>query len=98
MRVRGTALNSLFEINLLWNTIVVIFISLTLVNLVAQVNVVSAKYVMKCDDDTFVRLDTVIAEIKKVPSGRSLYMGSINIQHKPLRHGKWAVTYEVKLM
>ncbi|XP_004959045.1 hydroxyproline O-galactosyltransferase GALT6 [Setaria italica] len=58
------------------------------------VNVVSAKYVMKCDDDTFVRLDSVITEIKKVPSGRSLYMGSINIQHRPLRHGKWAVTYE----
>jgi len=62
------------------------------------VNVVSAKYVMKCDDDTFVRLDSVVAEIKKVPSGRSLYIGSMNIQHKPLRHGKWAVTYEVKLM
>ncbi|KAG2640634.1 hydroxyproline O-galactosyltransferase GALT6-like isoform X1 [Panicum virgatum] len=58
------------------------------------VNVVSAKYVMKCDDDTFVRLDSVVAEIKKVPSGRSLYIGSMNIQHKPLRHGKWAVTYE----
>jgi hydroxyproline O-galactosyltransferase 2/3/4/5/6 len=68
------------------------------VNLVAQVHVVSAKYVMKCDDDTFVRLDSVVTEIKKVPGGRSLYMGSMNIQHKPLRHGKWAVTYEVKLM
>jgi len=68
------------------------------VNLVAQVHVVSAKYVMKCDDDTFVRIDSVITEIKKVPSGRSLYMGSMNVQHKPLRHGKWAVDYEVKLM
>ncbi|KAJ1288156.1 hypothetical protein BS78_02G068600 [Paspalum vaginatum] len=58
------------------------------------IHVVSAKYVMKCDDDTFVRLDLVANEIKKVPSGRSLYMGSMNIQHKPLRHGKWAVTYE----
>ena len=67
-------------------------------NLVAQVHVVSAEYVMKCDDDTFVRIDSVVTEIKKVPSGRSLYMGSMNVQHKPLRHGKWAVTYEVKLM
>ncbi|CAD6226354.1 unnamed protein product [Miscanthus lutarioriparius] len=58
------------------------------------VHVVSAKYVMKCDDDTFVRLDSVVTEIKKVPSGRSLYMGSMNVQHKPLRHGKWAVNYE----
>ncbi|XP_062186642.1 hydroxyproline O-galactosyltransferase GALT6-like [Phragmites australis] len=58
------------------------------------VRVVSAKYIMKCDDDTFIRLDSVVTEIKKVPSGRSLYVGSINVQHRPLRHGKWAVTYE----
>uniref|UniRef100_A0A0A9EJ34 Hexosyltransferase n=1 Tax=Arundo donax TaxID=35708 RepID=A0A0A9EJ34_ARUDO len=58
------------------------------------VHVVSAKYIMKCDDDTFIRLDSVVTEIKKVPSGRSLYIGNINVQHRPLRHGKWAVTYE----
>lgn len=50
---------------------------------------------MKCDDDTFVRIDAVMKEVKKVPSGRSLYVGNINYYHKPLRHGKWAVTYEV---
>ncbi|KAL5673535.1 hypothetical protein ACJX0J_017841, partial [Zea mays] len=32
-----------------------------------QVHVVSAKYVVKCDNDTFVRLDSVVIEIKKVP-------------------------------
>uniref|UniRef100_J3MJ83 Hexosyltransferase n=2 Tax=Oryza brachyantha TaxID=4533 RepID=J3MJ83_ORYBR len=58
------------------------------------VQVVSARYVMKCDDDTFVRLDSIITEVKKVPSGRSLYIGNINFHHRPLRHGKWAVTYE----
>ncbi|KAI4319118.1 hypothetical protein MLD38_032757 [Melastoma candidum] len=54
----------------------------------------SAKYVMKCDDDTFVRLDAVLDEVRKVPNGKSLYIGNINFYHKPLRYGKWAVTYE----
>ncbi|KAK9116954.1 hypothetical protein Sjap_015901 [Stephania japonica] len=58
------------------------------------VHTVSAKYVMKCDDDTFVRVDAVIMEAHKVPDGKSLYAGNINYYHKPLRHGKWAVTYE----
>lgn len=55
----------------------------------------AAKYIMKCDDDTFVRVDAVIGEAHKVQSGRSLYVGNMNYHHKPLRHGKWAVTYEV---
>ncbi|KAL1216711.1 Hydroxyproline O-galactosyltransferase GALT5 [Cardamine amara subsp. amara] len=54
----------------------------------------SAKYIMKCDDDTFVKLGAVINEVKKVPEGRSLYIGNMNYYHKPLRGGKWAVTYE----
>ncbi|KAJ8637880.1 hypothetical protein MRB53_012147 [Persea americana] len=58
------------------------------------VRTVSAKYVMKCDDDTFVRVGSVIKEVKKVPSGKNLYVGNINYYHKPLREGKWAVTYE----
>ncbi|KAG0484091.1 hypothetical protein HPP92_012175 [Vanilla planifolia] len=55
---------------------------------------VKAKYIMKCDDDTFVRIESVIKEIQKVPNNKSLYLGNINYFHKPLRHGKWAVTYE----
>ncbi|CAA2969183.1 hydroxyproline O-galactosyltransferase GALT6-like [Olea europaea var. sylvestris] len=58
------------------------------------VRTVAAKYIMKCDDDTFVRLDAVMNEVKKAPSARGLYIGNINYHHKPLRHGKWAVTYE----
>ncbi|XP_077225263.1 hydroxyproline O-galactosyltransferase GALT6-like [Tasmannia lanceolata] len=58
------------------------------------VRTVSAKYIMKGDDDTFVRVDSVIKEVKKVPSGKSLYVGNMNYYHKPLRYGKWAVTYE----
>ncbi|XP_012847453.1 PREDICTED: probable beta-1,3-galactosyltransferase 19 [Erythranthe guttata] len=58
------------------------------------VRTVAAKYIMKCDDDTFVRIDAVITELNKIESGRSFYVGNINYYHKPLRHGKWAVTYE----
>ncbi|XP_051146070.1 hydroxyproline O-galactosyltransferase GALT6 [Andrographis paniculata] len=58
------------------------------------VRTVAAKYVMKCDDDTFVRIDTVMMEVNKIESGRSFYIGNINYYHRPLRHGKWAVTYE----
>ncbi|KAM1786358.1 hypothetical protein ACFX12_039148 [Malus domestica] len=54
----------------------------------------AAKYIMKCDDDTFIRVDAVIKEAYKVPEGKSLYVGNINYFHKPLRYGKWAVTYE----
>lgn len=61
----------------------------------SQARAVSAKYIMKCDDDTFVRVDVIINEARKVPEGRSFYIGNINYYHKPLRQGKWAVTYEV---
>lgn len=50
---------------------------------------------MKCDDDTFVRIDSVMNKVKTVPIEKSLYIGNINYHHKPLREGKWAVTYEV---
>ncbi|KAK3027863.1 hypothetical protein RJ639_041497 [Escallonia herrerae] len=60
----------------------------------AGVRTVAAKNIMKCDDDTFVRIDAVIKEVKTVKSDRSLYVGNINYHHKPLRHGKWAVMYE----
>ncbi|XP_031492418.1 hydroxyproline O-galactosyltransferase GALT5-like [Nymphaea colorata] len=58
------------------------------------VRAVSAKYIMKCDDDTFVRVDAVIKEVKKVAEHSSVYVGNMNYYHKPLRFGKWAVTYE----
>ncbi|XP_009760711.1 hydroxyproline O-galactosyltransferase GALT6 isoform X1 [Nicotiana tabacum] len=58
------------------------------------VRVVSAQNIMKCDDDTFVRVDAVIKEVNKILENRSLYIGNINYHHKPLRSGKWAVTYE----
>ena len=60
-----------------------------------QIRSVAAKYIMKCDDDTFVRVDSIISEARKVSRDRSLYIGNMNYHHRPLRHGKWAVTYEV---
>ncbi|KAL6637638.1 hypothetical protein ACP70R_025210 [Stipagrostis hirtigluma subsp. patula] len=56
--------------------------------------IVPAKYVMKCDDDTFVRLDSLMAEVKKISDGKSFYLGNMNYYHRPLREGKWAVSYE----
>ncbi|KAJ6749455.1 hypothetical protein OIU85_000128 [Salix viminalis] len=55
---------------------------------------VSAAYIMKCDDDTFVRVDIVLKEIDRTSPSKSLYMGNLNLLHRPLRNGKWAVTFE----
>eukprot|EP00250_Pteridium_aquilinum_P020560 c24859_g9_i1 orf=477-2558(-) len=54
----------------------------------------TAKYIMKCDDDNFVRVQTVVEEVKATGHEHGLYMGNINLDHKPLRAGKWAVTFE----
>ncbi|KAF8413531.1 hypothetical protein HHK36_001522 [Tetracentron sinense] len=54
----------------------------------------TAAYIMKCDDDTFIRVDTVLKEIEGISPKSSLYMGNLNLLHQPLRNGKWAVTYE----
>ncbi|CAA2976017.1 hydroxyproline O-galactosyltransferase GALT2 [Olea europaea subsp. europaea] len=55
---------------------------------------VTAAHIMKCDDDNFIRVDTVLKEIEGVPSTKPLYMGNLNLHHRPLRNGKWAVTYQ----
>lgn len=60
-----------------------------------QVHNLTTPYIMKCDDDTFIRVDVVLKEIKRVSQEKPLYMGNLNLLHRPLRHGKWAVSYEV---
>ncbi|XP_010529358.1 PREDICTED: hydroxyproline O-galactosyltransferase GALT2-like [Tarenaya hassleriana] len=55
---------------------------------------VTVPYIMKCDDDNFVRLEPILKEIDGVPPGKPLYMGNLNLRHRPLRTGKWAVTWE----
>ncbi|KAK8953548.1 putative beta-1,3-galactosyltransferase 20 [Platanthera guangdongensis] len=54
----------------------------------------TAAYILKCDDDTFIRLDVVLREMNNAAGKKSLYMGNLNLLHRPLRSGKWAVTYE----
>jgi hypothetical protein len=61
-----------------------------------QVQNISAKCIMKCDDDTFVRVDIVLKEIKRTPHVHFLYMGKLNLFHRPVCVVKWPVTYEVK--
>ncbi|KAL3846016.1 hypothetical protein ACJIZ3_003419 [Penstemon smallii] len=59
------------------------------------VRTVSANYILKCDDDTFVRVDAIVNQAKKAAkNNKSFYIGNINYYHMPLRSGKWAVTYE----
>ncbi|CAJ1931637.1 unnamed protein product [Sphenostylis stenocarpa] len=58
------------------------------------IHTVAAKYIMKCDDDTFVRVESIVNEARQAQSDKSLYMGNMNYHHRPLRYGKWAVTYE----
>ncbi|KAK6150093.1 hypothetical protein DH2020_017618 [Rehmannia glutinosa] len=55
---------------------------------------VTAAYIMKCDDDTFIRVGTILKDIESASSGGSLYLGNLNLLHRPLRSGKWAVSYE----
>lgn len=52
----------------------------------------TAANIMKCDDDTFVRVDVVLRHIKLNNGGKPLYVGNLNLLHRPLRTGKWAVT------
>ncbi|KAL6549348.1 hypothetical protein OROHE_008465 [Orobanche hederae] len=58
------------------------------------VRTVHAKYIMKGDDDTFIRVDAIIDEVKKVEENKIFYMGNMNFHYNPLRSGKWAVTDE----
>lgn len=55
---------------------------------------VTAAYIMKVDDDTFVRVDNVLEQIEGFSPKRSLYMGNLNLLHRPLRTGKWAVSFK----
>lgn len=52
---------------------------------------------MKCDDDTFIRVETILRDIEGMSPGRPLYLGNLNLLHRPLRTGKWAVSYEVHM-
>ncbi|KAF3320097.1 beta-1,3-galactosyltransferase 15 [Carex littledalei] len=59
-------------------------------------NVVSAKYIMKTDDDAFVRVDEILESLKQVNSTSGLLFGKINFDSEPHRDpdSKWHITAE----
>lgn len=62
-----------------------------------QTEVLSAKYVMKTDDDAFVRVDEVMASLNKINVNHGLLYGLINSDARPHRdpNSKWYISAEV---
>ncbi|KAF8390182.1 hypothetical protein HHK36_024704 [Tetracentron sinense] len=58
--------------------------------------VVSAKHVMKTDDDAFVRVDEVLASLNRINVTRGLLYGRINSDSRPHRNpdSKWYISSE----
>ncbi|KAL4574228.1 hypothetical protein LXL04_021054 [Taraxacum kok-saghyz] len=58
--------------------------------------VISAKYVMKTDDDAFVRVDEILASLTRVNVTRGLLYGLINSDSQPHRNpdSKWYISPE----
>lgn len=58
--------------------------------------VASAKYVMKTDDDAFVRVDEVLASLKRTKVSHGLLYGLINSDSRPHRNtdSKWYISPE----
>ncbi|KAB1208355.1 Beta-1,3-galactosyltransferase 15 [Morella rubra] len=58
--------------------------------------VVSAKFVMKTDDDAFVRVDEVLASLKRINVAQGLLYGLINSNSRPHRNpdSKWYISHE----
>ncbi|PKU85295.1 beta-1,3-galactosyltransferase GALT1-like [Dendrobium catenatum] len=60
------------------------------------INIVSAKYVMKTDDDAFVRIDEVLSSLNSTNVTRGLLYGKINNDDQPNRDpdSKWYISPE----
>ncbi|XP_073282899.1 beta-1,3-galactosyltransferase GALT1-like [Primulina huaijiensis] len=58
--------------------------------------VVSAKYIMKTDDDAFVRVDEILNSLRKINATRGLLYGHINSDSEPHRNpeSKWYISHE----
>ncbi|ESQ34316.1 hypothetical protein EUTSA_v10007037mg [Eutrema salsugineum] len=56
----------------------------------------SAKFVMKTDDDAFVRVDEVLLSLSMINNTRGLIYGLINSDSQPIRNpeSKWYISYE----
>jgi beta-1,3-galactosyltransferase len=64
-----------------------------------QTQVVSAKFVMKTDDDAFVRVDEVLGSLQRINVARGLLYGLINSDSQPHRNpdSKWYISPEVEI-
>lgn len=69
----------------------------TLSDFSLQTNVLSAKYVMKTDDDAFVRVDEILSSLDRVNISHGLLYGRVNSDSQPHRdpYSKWYITPEV---
>ncbi|KAJ0253260.1 Beta-1,3-galactosyltransferase GALT1 [Hirschfeldia incana] len=56
----------------------------------------SAKFIMKTDDDAFVRVDEVLFSLSLINNTRGLIYGLINSDSQPIRNpdSKWYISYE----
>ncbi|KAG6534862.1 hypothetical protein ZIOFF_008768 [Zingiber officinale] len=63
---------------------------------VGLTNIISAKYVMKTDDDSFVRVDELLTELEEEKATRGLLYGRINNDSQPHRNedSKWYISPE----
>ncbi|KAH9773919.1 Beta-1,3-galactosyltransferase GALT1 [Citrus sinensis] len=63
---------------------------------VGLTDVVSAKFVMKTDDDAFVRVDEVLTSLKRINVHSGLLYGLINSESRPHRNpeSKWYISLE----
>lgn len=61
-----------------------------------QTKVLRAKYIMKTDDDAFVRIDEVLSSLKTKPPNGLLY-GLISLESSPHRDkdSKWYISTKV---
>lgn len=62
-----------------------------------QTNHLTANYVMKTDDDTFVRVDVILSLVRSRDINESSLLGEVEMVSSPSRDptSKWFITFEV---
>lgn len=75
----------------------VCLIVIYLIPLIEQTSAVSAKYLMKTDDDAFVRVDAIHSSVQQLNVSKGLLYGRINADSAPHRNreSKWYISSEV---